>query len=44
MKAPVNVKEAILVAGQELLRESGVAALTQPKVARAAGIKQSHLT
>ena len=44
MKAPVNVKEAILVAGQELLRESGVAALTQPKVARAAGIKQRHLT
>jgi AcrR family transcriptional regulator len=44
LKAPVNVKEAILVAGQELLRESGVAALTQPKVARAAGIKQSHLT
>lgn len=44
MKAPVNVKEAILVAEQELLRESGVAALTQPKVARAAGIKQSHLT
>lgn len=44
MKAPANVKEAILVAGQELLRESGVAALTQPKVARAAGIKQSHLT
>ncbi len=44
MKAPVNVKEAILVAGQELFRESGVAALTQPKVARAAGIKQSHLT
>lgn len=44
MKAAANVKEAILVAGQELLRESGVAALTQPKVARAAGIKQSHLT
>ena len=44
MKVAANVKEAILVAGQELLRESGVAALTQPKVARAAGIKQSHLT
>ncbi len=44
MKSVANVKEAILVAGQELLRESGVAALTQPKVARAAGIKQSHLT
>ena len=44
MKTVANVKEAILVAGQELLRERGVAALTQPKVARAAGIKQSHLT
>ena len=44
MKAAVNVKEAILVAGQGLLRENGIAALTQPKVARAAGIKQSHLT
>ena len=27
-----------------LLKEKGIAALTQPQVARAAGIKQSHLT
>ncbi|MFT3849795.1 MAG: TetR/AcrR family transcriptional regulator [Propionivibrio sp.] len=44
MKPAVNVKESILLAGQSLLMEKGIAALTQPKVARAAGIKQSHLT
>lgn len=44
MKPAVNVKASILIAGQKLLMESGIAALTQPKVARAAGIKQSHLT
>lgn len=44
MKPAGNVKESILIAGQKLLMENGIAALTQPKVARAAGIKQSHLT
>ena len=44
MKAAGNVRESILLAGQRLLMEKGIAALTQPKVARAAGIKQSHLT
>jgi AcrR family transcriptional regulator len=33
-----------LTAGAALLKEQGVAALTQPKVAKAAGVKQSHLT
>lgn len=37
-------RETILAAGIELLREHGIAALTQPKVAAAAGVKQSHLT
>lgn len=40
----MDVREAILQAGAALLREQGVAALTQPRVARAAGVKQSHLT
>ncbi len=40
----MDVKGAILQAGAALLREQGIAALTQPRVARAAGIKQSHLT
>ena len=44
MKPAANVKGAILIAGETLLKEKGIAALTQPKVARAAGIKQSHLT
>lgn len=40
----MDVRAAILQAGQELLKEQGIAALTQPKVARRAGVKQSHLT
>jgi AcrR family transcriptional regulator len=40
----LNVKDSILAAGVTLLKEKGIAALTQPQVAKAAGIKQSHLT
>lgn len=40
----MNVRQSILDAGGALLKEKGIAALTQPQVARAAGIKQSHLT
>lgn len=40
----MNVKDAILDASVALLKDKGIAALTQPQVARAAGIKQSHLT
>ncbi|MBU1424045.1 MAG: TetR/AcrR family transcriptional regulator [Gammaproteobacteria bacterium] len=40
----MGVKEDILIAGSSLLREKGVAALTQPQIAQAAKIKQSHLT
>lgn len=40
----MSVKETILAAGDALLREQGIAALTQPRVAMAAGVKQSHLT
>ena len=40
----MGIKEQILEAGELLLREKGVAALTQPQVSIAANIKQSHLT
>ena len=40
----MNVKDSILNAGMTLLKEKGIAALTQPQVAKAAGVKQSHLT
>jgi AcrR family transcriptional regulator len=40
----LNVKESILEAGIALLESKGIAALTQPQVAAAAGVKQSHLT
>ena len=34
----MNVKDSILAAGVMLLKDKGIAALTQPQVARAAGI------
>ena len=40
----MSVKESILEAGIALLESKGIAALTQPQVAGAAGVKQSHLT
>lgn len=40
----MGIREDILMAGSMLLREKGVAALTQPQIAGAAGVKQSHLT
>lgn len=40
----MDIKQGILIAGSTLLREKGVSALTQPQIAQAAGIKQSHLT
>ena len=40
----LDVRTSILQAGSALLRERGIAALTQPKVAKMAGVKQSHLT
>lgn len=40
----MSVKDSILNAGMTLLKEKGIAALTQPQVAKAAGVKQSHLT
>lgn len=40
----MDVRSRILDSALELVLESGVAALTQPKIARAAGLRQSHLT
>jgi len=40
----MGIREDILIAGSVLLSEKGVAALTQPQIAQAANIKQSHLT
>lgn len=40
----MGIKDDILAAGAALLREKGVTALTQPQIARAANVKQSHLT
>jgi AcrR family transcriptional regulator len=40
----MGIREDILIAGSTLLREKGVTALTQPRIAQAARIKQSHLT
>lgn len=40
----MGIKDDILIAGSMLLREKGVTALTQPQIAQAANIKQSHLT
>ena len=39
-----DVKTRILQAALGVLAEHGAAELTQPKVARAAGVRQSHLT
>lgn len=40
----MDVRDRILDAALKLLAGSGAHALTQPKVARAAGVRQSHLT
>jgi len=40
----MEVRERILEAALGLLAESGAHGLTQPRVARAAGVRQSHLT
>lgn len=40
----MHVRERILEAALKLLAESGAHELTQPRVARAAGVRQSHLT
>lgn len=40
----MSIRSRILAAGVELLRTHGIATLTQPRIAKAAGVSQSHLT
>lgn len=41
---PTEVRDRLLAAALALLREQGLTGLTQPRVAKAAGVSQSHLT
>lgn len=40
----MDIKQKILAAGTQLLHEEGFTALTQTRIAKAADIRQSHLT
>jgi len=40
----MSIRSRILEAGVELLQTQGIAMLTQPRIAKAAGVSQSHLT
>ena len=41
---PTDIRERLLMAAVSLVREHGLPKLTQPRVAKAAGVSQSHLT
>ncbi|MCB1906465.1 MAG: TetR/AcrR family transcriptional regulator [Rhodocyclaceae bacterium] len=41
---PTDTRSRILDAGAGLLNDEGLAAVTQPRIARAAGLRQSHVT
>ena len=41
---PADIRERLLMAAVALIREGGLPKLTQPRVAKAAGVSQSHLT
>jgi len=40
----MSIRSRILAAGVELLQTQGIATLTQPRIAKVAGVSQSHLT
>lgn len=44
MTSSANVRDRILEAALQIVEEQGIKALTQPRVAAAAGVRQSHLT
>lgn len=44
MNSAVTVRQRILDAAVEIVEEQGIKALTQPRVANRAGVRQSHLT
>lgn len=44
MKSDTTVRQRILDAALDIVETQGINALTQPRVAKAAGLRQSHLT
>jgi AcrR family transcriptional regulator len=44
VSAEASVRQRILNAALDIVEQEGVEALTQPRVARTAGVRQSHLT
>jgi AcrR family transcriptional regulator len=44
VSAEASVRQRILNAALDIVEQEGVEALTQPRVAKAAGVRQSHLT
>ncbi len=44
MKADGSIRQRILDAALDIVEAQGIKALTQPRVAKAAGLRQSHLT
>lgn len=44
MTATTDIRATILAAALAIVRKQGLAALTQPRVAKASGVSQSHLT
>ena len=44
MTPEISTRQRILDAAIRIARKSGIKALTQPRVAAAAGVRQSHLT
>lgn len=44
MTAEISVRQRILNAALDIVEKEGVEALTQPRVAKAAGVRQSHVT
>lgn len=44
MTSDTSIRQRILDAALDIVEKKGVTALTQPRVAKAAGVRQSHLT
>lgn len=44
VKSDISIRQRILDAALDIVEKNGVTALTQPRVAKAAGVRQSHLT
>jgi len=44
VSSEISIRERILDAAVQIAMQDGIKSLTQPKVAKAAGVRQSHLT